>query len=100
MGNRFRAVQGLVLHELIVNPQTRGNDEYLYTKIAETVNPLALDMAFSYVLLNRAQLGLPSYDTVCRARRKIQAKHPILKNEVAYDARAEKEKEAYLYAIQ
>lgn len=80
-------------------PETRDDDNLLWLEAVretvrdwETGNKMC-ELTFAYVLKNIRSLGLPSFETVSRARRKIQAKHPALRgSERAAKGRAKKEK--------
>jgi len=59
--------------------KARESDNYLYVKVVSRVNPQALSRPFDDVMYSLKSLGLPSFETVRRARAKIQAAHPELK---------------------
>ena len=61
-------------------PQARNSDTYLYYKVVEKLNPVALHRTFEYTLLNQKELGLPCFETVRRTRAKIQAANPDLQS--------------------
>lgn len=75
-------------------PNSRSDDGLLVSKVIERLNPSVRGLKFNFVLENRKALGLPSFETVTRARRKIQAKYPRYKADVEVEkARAELEEE-------
>ena len=90
----FKNTTNLVKDILIKNPLTRNSDPHLYIEVMMRLNPNATKMPFAMVLRNLTDLGLPLYDTVTRARRKIQREHPELQGtERVKRIRAELEEE-------
>ena len=71
-------------------PQTRGNDNALIAGVFWLIDPELMKMSFKEVLKMK---GLPSFESITRARRKIQEKYPILNDEKARKARQKEEKE-------
>lgn len=95
----FKNTTNLVKDILVKNKKARNSDTILYLKVMERLNPPALTMPFGMVLRNLEELGLPCYDTVTRARRKIQAEFPELQgDERVRDYRAELEEEYRKYS--
>lgn len=80
-------------------PNTRSDDGLLVSKVMEKLNPSVKGLKFNFVLENRKALGLPSFETVTRARRKLQEKYPRYKaaDDVA-NARAVLEEEFKAFA--
>lgn len=75
-------------------PNTRNDDGFLVSKVIETMNPAIKGLKFNFVMENRKALGLPSFETITRARRKIQANHPSLRAiKQVEEARADLEEE-------
>lgn len=70
-------------------PVTRDSDFKLYGFVCLLLCPETLDMSFRYVLWNHAKLGMPSYESVTRARRKMQELYPHLRGK-NYKARQER----------
>lgn len=62
--------------------RARNSDSFLYFKVLKEVGMLyGIDIdniAVSQFLLNMRQLGFPNFETVRRARQKLQAEHPEL----------------------
>ena len=56
-------------------------------------------MSIKTVLEHHIELGLPSFASIIRARRKLQAKYPELVNKTAAEIRAEEETEYKDYAL-
>lgn len=79
---------------LISNPETRDSDYVLYVEMVRKTNKQALDMPFMDVMLHRRDYGLPFYESVSRARRKVQANNEHLRaSKKVDDARFENYKE-------
>lgn len=81
-------------------PQTRNSDDMLYVKIVETYDSNALNRPFFEVMVRMGELSIPHYESVSRARRKMQEQHPELSAipEVEYE-REKNEKAFRDYAI-
>lgn len=87
----------MVKHLLETNPQTRNSDSLLYLQVIQHeahikgVNLHVLSVAHFLVSMN--SMGFTGFETVRRARQKIQAQYPELaaKDSVSA-ARAENEK--------
>lgn len=74
-------IEDLVKEILIKNPKTRNDDFELIAEYYYQLCPEILNMKFSYVFLGHKELGLPSFESITRARRKVQAKYQELANE-------------------
>lgn len=88
----------LVMHILVYHKKARNSDNYLYAMVMKKLNPEACGLSFYYVMNHLKDLGLPCYETVSRARRKIQAEHPELWSDrqiKEYRENAEKDFEDY-----
>ena len=81
---------------LMADKETRDNDDLLYVTFAEWLG--LTDKTFGTVFTNRKELGLPPYETVRRARQKVQAEHPELRGK-RYKARQEAEEVFREYAV-
>ena len=87
----------LVKKALINHPEARNSDNYLYYVICQSLLAdigINIDsISFSQGLLYRKEYNLPNFETVRRARQKIQAECPELaSNTGVADERATKEK--------
>lgn len=74
---------------------SRNDDYYLYCKVLESTNPEAMKHSLFSCLMRHKELGLPSYESVSRVRRRLQAKYPHLESERTRKRRM-KETEAYI----
>lgn len=78
---------------------TRDNDNYLYYEVCNTLNPDVLKKPFGEVLSFMSGFGIPPFESVTRARRKVQSKYPELAgSEIARKERSEREIEIRKYA--
>lgn len=75
------STMAIVKDILVKNKKARNSDFYLYIKVMERLNKGSSKLPFDEVLNNLQELGLPCYDTVTRARRKIQEKNPDLQSD-------------------
>lgn len=75
----FRNVKEATRHVLQNNPAARNDDGLLVSKVMEYMNPGIKGLKFNFVLENRRGLGLPTMETITRARRKIQREQPMLR---------------------
>lgn len=97
MKNIFK-INDLVEDTLISKPETRNSDVTLYINVCMAINPDVQYMGFLHVLNNMKELGIPNYESVRRARQKLQADHPNLRaNESVIDGRYEAFKEVMKY---
>ncbi|MBR3592175.1 MAG: hypothetical protein IKL46_04925 [Clostridia bacterium] len=104
--NGLIKVSHIVKEVLTDIPDTRNSDSYLYLKVLERVaakqeTPINLkEMTVDYFLCNVKQLHFPYFETVRRARQKIQAEHPELKAKAEVEkVRAEKEEVFKAFAV-
>lgn len=90
--NQLMTRVNYILHN---EPMTRNSDDKLYwAVIRDFMGDAAATVTAEELLTDRKGLGLPPYESVGRARRKLQEKNPALKAvpEVQRE-RAELEKE-------
>lgn len=69
-------------------PQARGNDNALIAGVFWLIDANLMNMPFKEVLKTK---GLPSFESITRARRKVQEKNPILNDEKARKTRKKEE---------
>lgn len=81
---------------LTENEALRDSDDLLYVAMAERLG--LSNETFGTIFHNRTELGLPPYETVRRARQKVQAENPELRGK-RVKARAEAEKVFREYAV-
>lgn len=80
---------------------TRNSDNELFLAICKEINPGVLNLPFEVVMSNFNTFGLPAFESVSRARRKIQNNNPELRaNKTVEDFRYENYKDIKEYALQ
>lgn len=94
---RIQKIQPLVHNALLNNPDTRKDDFLLVLDVYK--NFIKCDMQLETVFKHHKKLGVPSFESVIRIRRKLQSEYPELKNESTAKMRAKKEKEYRAYAV-
>ena len=98
MNSDLKNTTALVKSILEQDKQCRNSDSFLYLKVLSAVaRPKGIDlekMTVPYFLINLHGAGLPPFESVRRARQKIQAAYPELAAcEAVEGFRAENERE-------
>lgn len=93
----LRRVQEKVFKALTEKPETRADDYLLVLEVYK--HYISAEMSFSTVLERHIELGLPSFASISRIRRKLQKQNPELTNATAAAMREEERKEYEAYAI-
>lgn len=91
---RLKQLEPLVLDALERSHRARSDDFILYYLVIRMLHPRAVRDRFCDVMKGHEALCLPSFESVSRCRRKIQAKREDLRDETAVEIRA-KEQEDY-----
>ena len=74
--------------------KARNSDYHLWMRVCEITCPESLYSSFYYVLEHHNDLGLPNFESVGRARRKVQELYPHLQSdEKIHEERAKREEE-------
>lgn len=99
---KIGVVHPIVEDVLEAMPLTRGSDDLLYIEVCKRMaDPHIMSMSFEKVLQYRANIGLPSMETVTRARRKIQENKANLRpTERVIEKRFENWKDVIDYATE
>lgn len=95
---KFKKYESVVHNILKKFLPARSSDGVLQYKVCEEINPTVLNRTYGEVLLYGKELGVPNENTVSRCRRKLQEKHPELKEPHTAQKRAEQETEYKAYA--
>lgn len=94
---KAKKIEPLVYNALLNFPETRKDDFLLVLAVYQnTINP---DMRFDLVCKHHKALGLPSFASVIRIRRKLQREYPELVNPETAEMRTEAEEDYKNYAI-
>lgn len=92
-------VENLVKQALIKNISARDDDHLLYIEVVYIIDPALVNVNFKMNFQNARQLGLPPFESVSRARRKLQEKYPELRaTSKVENARKEKQMEFEEYS--
>lgn len=95
----LKTTHNLVKRILEQVPETRNSDVILYYRVAEHIGIMRdtdiLGAPFGMVLCDLKRLGLPSIESVGRARRKIQEQYPHLQSEKKVKKMREEQEEEY-----
>lgn len=75
----LKTTQDVVEYALRVNKRCRNDDDFLYLLVLNFMG-CSTGMDMSNFLKTRSSLGYPPYESVRRARQKIQRKHPELRS--------------------
>ncbi len=96
--SKVKKIEPLVRKALEINKSARNDDQMLYIEVIYLINPELL-RDFMDTFKNYKKLGLPSFASVERSRRKLQEKHKELRADYETQlARAEKELEYEEYS--
>ena len=90
-------VEEVVEQILRQDKYSRNNDIYLILKYITKVYPYEVGKRFEEAMTNVSKKGL-SFESITRARRKIQNKYPELKNDKVANFRDKKQKEYITYS--
>lgn len=97
---KIKNVEKIVKTVLENEPDTRNDDFKLITSVYYAINPETINMNFGQIMYLHRELNLPSFESVTRGRRRIQAENDELKpEEEIIKKRKEKESEYYEYAL-
>lgn len=92
---RLKYISDIVKYILEIDTSARSNDNLLYYRVCEYLNKEALHKSFGFVLLTMQSHKIPPFESVRRARQKIQATHPELSATAKIEALRAKEQEVY-----
>lgn len=93
---KFKQIEPLVEEALIKNEACRGDNYILYLEVLNKY--IGLNLSIKDVFSKHKLLGIPSLESITRARRKIQERNPDLKSEASVIR--EKETSTYVeYAL-
>lgn len=93
---RIAKVQPLVYAALVNNPKTRKDDFLLILEVLKHYVTTNIEM--EAVLTYHKELGVPSFASIIRIRRKLQEQHPELEDAEAKEIRSKEEEEFRNYA--
>lgn len=94
---RISKVQPIVYEALLNNPEARVDDYILVLEVYK--HYISVEMSIKTVLEHHIELGLPSFASIVRCRRKLQTKYPELVNATIASIREGEEKDYKAYAL-
>ena len=95
LDNIYDCVKEILEHDI----KARGDDSVLYVKVCKIKNPAVLTLPFYMVMQDTRKLKLPAFESVSRARRKVQSDFEELKpSESICEAREECEQMFFEWA--
>lgn len=96
---KIENVEKMVKHSLETNKSTREDDNLLYVDVIYQINPSLVNVNFLMNFKNARQLGLPAFESVSRARRKLQAENVNLRGSLENQkAREERQLDMFEYS--
>lgn len=96
----IKNVEKMVRSILEIDVDSRNSDNVLYWNILDCLTPQRGTIWTAYdVFINGKELGLPNYETVRRARQKLQEKNPELRgSRRVQERRSDRERVFHGYA--
>lgn len=85
----IKQTRGLVRDVLERYPDTRNSDNLLYIKVVESIDSDLIYKPIQDVLLHTKAYGIPPFESVRRARQKLQADFPSLRAKKEIEAERE-----------
>lgn len=96
---KLKTTQEKVRAVLTSHPEARDNDMKLYLYVCDYCVPAVGTMPFEAVMAQYRSLGIPCFESVRRARQKLQARYPELSGTIRVrKLRAAQEKRYRQYA--
>lgn len=95
---RLLTTEKRVENAMLEYPETRADDFQLVFRVYEQIVDYIKYLEFREIANNHIEYGLPSFASITRARRKILAKHPELRDEKATKIRLKEQKEYLEYS--
>ena len=92
-------LENIVYTVLLKNKQARKDDFILILEVIREYCPVLLEYKLEIFFLEHKELGLPSFESITRARRKLQKLYPSLLDNETKKKREELEKEYKNYYV-
>ena len=92
---RLKHTTAIVKYILEIDEASRNNDNLLYYRVCEYLNKEVLGKSFGFVLLSMQSYKIPPFESVRRARQKVQETHPELSSTARIQALRLKQEEVY-----
>ena len=97
--NKLIKQEDIIKPILEQHPETRGDDFLLYAEVIREYRPELAELSVIDFFVAHKDLYCPSYESVTRVRRRLQAKHPELCSDKVKERRAKQEAEYKTYSI-
>lgn len=98
---KIKKTEEMVKEALEFYPSTREDDFILIGSVYEMINKDFIRYPLSTIIEHHVELGLPSIETITRARRKLQRKYPdLMGSKQIKKLRKDREIEFYQYALE
>jgi len=81
-------------------PETRDDDFLLYAEVIKQYRPELAELSVIDFFVAHRELYCPSYESLSRVRRRLQAKYPHLVSEEVRKRRSEQEQQYICYALE
>lgn len=95
----MRKLECIVKSALEESKEARDDDFLLIFKVYKVINESVIYKDFRQVMRDHVEFGLPSFESITRARRKVQKEYPELQSsKKTKEIRAAEEKAFYNYA--
>jgi hypothetical protein len=95
----INSIEKIIKKILVKFPDSREDDFILYCYTCREMTPITSKSEFYDAMIPHKNYGLPTFETVTRARRKIFEKCPELKPENITKSRKKRENEFKNYAL-
>lgn len=90
--NKLYKVEDIVYQVLKEVPEARKDDFVLVAEVYNRIQPLINNVSFNRVMLAHKELGLPYFESISRARRRLQSIFEELRpDQEVQDARLEEQ---------
>lgn len=93
----MKRIEPIVKELLELYPKTRDDDFYLIGSVYFMLAPEIKSKSFLDIIKNHSFYGLPSFESITRARRKVQAENDDLVSNKAKRIREKEEREYFEY---
>lgn len=75
---KIRQLEKFVKEVLIEVPESRDDDYILIAEVCNRIQPAVGHLQFNVCMLGHKEMGLPSFESITRCRRKLQAEYEEL----------------------
>lgn len=89
----FAKQEKMVIEVLALCPRTRDDDYIMMAEIIRRYYPALSNIPFEKAMREHESLGVPSFESFTRVRRKVQSKVPALQSKERRNRRAKREEE-------